>query len=182
MRETAKRLSRSALCSAHNNRRRQRSASPSRLPAERKILTAKVARLRTTLGGKRGIDRRGFLRWTSFSCGELLPSASLCLSTEWRSHRAPFFWQTSLTPPEFLPSWTGRLCGNDFMKNDDMGGFARCGGRLPFEKVLLTARQPSTGRLPWMVQSGSFLGPFSLTKRAPKEIRFADFLLLPKGA
>ena len=120
MRETAKRLSRSALCSAHNNRRRQRSASPSRLPAERKILTAKVARLRTTLGGKRGMNRRGFLRWTSFSCGELLPSASLCLSTEWRSHRAPFFWQTSLTPPEFLPSWTGRLCGNDFMKNDDM--------------------------------------------------------------
>ena len=120
MRETAKRLSRSALCSAHNNRRRQRSASPSRLPAERKILTAKVARLRTTFGAKRGMNRRGFLRWTSFSCGELLPSASLCLSTEWRSHRAPFFWQTSLTPPEFLPSWTGRLCGNDFMKNDDM--------------------------------------------------------------
>ena len=90
VRETAKRLSRSAP-PCLNNRRRQRSASPSRLPAERKILTAKVARLRTTLGGKRGIDRRGFLRWTSFSCGELLPSASLCLSTEWCSRRAPFF-------------------------------------------------------------------------------------------
>ena len=108
VRETAKRLSRSALpCSQQpaetakrlsrsappclNNRRRQRSASPSRLPAERKILTAKVARLRTTLGAKRGMDRRGFLRWTSFSCRELLPCTSLCLSTKWRSHRAPFF-------------------------------------------------------------------------------------------
>ena len=182
MRETAKRLSRSALCSAHNNRRRQRSASPSRLPAERKILTAKVARLRTTLGANGVWVGEGFCAGLHSPAGSFCPVQACASQPNGALVARHFFWQTTLTVPEFLPSWTGRLCGNDFMKNDDMGGFARCGGRLPFEKGGLTARQPSTGRLPWMVQTGSFQGPFSLTKRAPQEIRFADFLLLPKGA
>ena len=35
------------------------------------------------------------------------------------------------------------------------------------------AAKPPTGRFCWVVHDGSLLGPFSLTKRAPKEILFA---------
>ena len=120
MRETAKRLSRSALCSAHNNRRRQRSASPSRLPAERKILTAKVARLRTTLGANGVWVGEGFCAGLHSPAGSFCPVEACASQPNGALIARHFFWQTSLTPPEFLPSWTGRLCGNDFMKNDDM--------------------------------------------------------------
>lgn len=142
MRETAKRLSRSALCSAHNNRRRQRSASPSRLPAERKILTAKVARLRTTLGANGVWVGEGFCAGLHSPAGSFCPVQACASQPNGALVARHFFWQTTLTVPEFLPSWTGRLCGNDFMKNDDMGvsPAAACAQRLclwkppPFEK------------------------------------------------
>ena len=138
MRETAKRLSRSALpCSQQpaetakrlsrsappclNNRRRQRSASPSRLPAERKILTAKVARLRTTLGANGVWVGEGFCAGLHSPVGSFCPVQACASQPNGALVARHFFWQTSLTVPEFLPSWTGRLCGNDFMKNDDMG-------------------------------------------------------------